>query len=235
MPLTECPGLSLQLYCCAFLEKYVVLCCGPEFTGFQWSWPGNHQPLHALVLVLKEIERNPMSEEVDVSCAIVNQVMALSAPEGGITGSGGGSMMRRPLTEGGSEAWDFIRRLRARVWTKLGLDPDITLTRDEVTTIVAQKMQAFEASGGKLDLRTPLPNDGGEESSDQQPLAALPATSTQLHTGTSVFSSPVPATGETYSTSLEEAAFDLGGVGPTPNINWEDWDQIFNTGQHGHL
>lgn len=181
-----------------------------------------------------------MSEEVDVSCAIVNQVMALSAPEGGITGSGGGSMMQRPLTEGGAEAWDFIRRLRARVWTKLGLDPDLTLTRDEVTSIVAQKMQAFEASGGKLELRTPLPSDGGEESPDQHPLDPPPANATSTQpgagagTGTSVLSSAVPNAEETHR-NLDELAFDLGGAGPTPNINWEDWDQIFNTGRDGHL
>ncbi|ETI20750.1 hypothetical protein G647_07092 [Cladophialophora carrionii CBS 160.54] len=216
---------NLQLYCCAFLEQYIILCCAQDFIRFHWSWPGNHQPLHALMLVLKEVERNPAGAEVEISCTVIDQTMALCAPEGGITASGNGAMMHRPLNEGGAEAWDLIRRLRARVWTKIGRDPEVILTRDDVESIVAQKLQAFKASGGILDLRTPLPSDVTGQF-EQQPMAQ-PATS--LHSGTSSFTTPLPDVAGDPG-QFDQYTFGLGGGRPTPNINWDDWDQVFNTG-----
>lgn len=225
---------SLQLHCCAFLEQFVIISCAEDFVRFHWSWPGNHQPLHALMLVLKEVERNPTSAEAAVSCMIVDQIMALCAPDGGITSSAGwNNMMHRPLTEGGAEAWDFIWRLRARVWTKVGLDPNVILTREEVCVVVAQKMAAFKKAGGKLDLQTPvqqqlLSHDDENDGSGEQPSAqaqfgvpAQPDAPSLVHSG--------------LGQGVEEDPFDhrltfsLGGTGPTPNINWEEWDSIFNS------
>jgi hypothetical protein len=176
------------------------------------------------MLVLKEVERNPVGAEVEISCTVIDQTMALCAPEGGITASGNGAMMQRPLTAGGAEAWDLIRRLRTRVWTKIGRDPDVILTRDDVESIVAQKLQAFKASGGILDLRTPLPNDVTGQF--EQPTAQ---STTSPQPGTSFFASPLLGAAVDPG-QFDHYTFGLGGGRPTPNINWEDWDQVFNTG-----
>ncbi|KAI1611053.1 fungal-specific transcription factor domain-containing protein [Exophiala viscosa] len=202
---------NLQVHCCAFLEKYVVLACAGDFGRFQWAWPGNHQPLHAMMMVLKGIERDPAGQDVRISCTIIDEVMALCSPEGGITGSDGSSMTPRPLTEGGAEAWDLVRRLRARVWLTVGLDPDIALTREEVCASVSLKMEGFKATG-QMHLGTPLrleSSSGIEVSGPRQP-------------GPSVVESQSALFDHDLTTTL-------GGGGATPNINWEDWDEMFTT------
>lgn len=176
------------------------------------------------MLVLKELERNPSGAEVEISCNIIEQTMALCLREGGITAGGDGATVQRPLTEGGGEAWDFIRRLRSRVWTKIGLDPDVILTREDVSTFVAERMQHFKDSGGSLDLRTPLPRD---VTGQLEEIRAQSGTTT--HGQTSMLSSPGPGANAGQG-QFEHYTFGQSGV-PTPNINWEDWDQIFNTGQ----
>ena len=183
------------------------------------------------MMLLKEFERNPHSPEAEISRNVIDQTMALCSPDGGITGSDGWNITPRPLTEGGAEAWDLIRRLRARVWAKAGLDPDIILTRDEVKAIVAEKMESFKSSG-TLDLRTPplLWPPAQRASQSQLEVPSLDSGhpgSTRTGFGPSSRSDHL----NLFATVQEqELTTGLGGAGPTPNFNWEEWDSIFNAG-----
>jgi hypothetical protein len=76
----------------------------------------NHQPLHGVMIVLKEVERDPIGADAPMSRAVIDQTMALCGPDGGVTGMQDDEVMSRPLKEGGQEAWDLITRLRSRAW-----------------------------------------------------------------------------------------------------------------------
>ena len=130
----------------AFLQKFLLIVCTEEFQRFQWSWPGNHQPLHAIMVLLKKVERDPFGPDAETFREVVDQAIALCTEDGGIGGSEGGSAMLRPLTEGGQEAWNFVRRLHDVAWTKAGLDPDVVMTREDVVWLVTRKGEATTAS-----------------------------------------------------------------------------------------
>ena len=76
----------------------------------------NHQPLHGIMILLKEVERDPIGPDAPMSRAVIDQTMALCGPDGGVTGMQDDEVMSRPLKEGGQEAWDLITRLRSRAW-----------------------------------------------------------------------------------------------------------------------
>lgn len=42
---------SALRHCHGFMEKFIQLATDPDFQPFQWSWPGNHQPMHATMYV----------------------------------------------------------------------------------------------------------------------------------------------------------------------------------------
>ncbi|KUJ13630.1 uncharacterized protein LY89DRAFT_785273 [Mollisia scopiformis] len=129
-----------------YLQKFLFIACAKDFQWFQWAWPGNHQPLHAIMILLKEVEQNPFGPDSELSRNIVDQAFALCNIDGGISGNEQGNIMPRPLTEGGQEAWEFIRRLRARAWIKAGLDPDLIMTREDVLKVLERQLEAMKLS-----------------------------------------------------------------------------------------
>ncbi|KAK5699664.1 hypothetical protein LTR97_005793 [Elasticomyces elasticus] len=104
-----------------------------EFRNFQWSWPGIHQPLHAIMLLLIDLVQSSDTDTASASRRSVDICFALFGPHGGIVGGGTGSdkLMERPLTEGGQEAWEYFRRLRTQAWQKAGIDPAVVWTREQ--------------------------------------------------------------------------------------------------------
>ena len=119
-----------------------------EFKRFHWAWPGNHQPLQAIVLLLKEIDSNPNGHETQASCFIIDETIALCGPDGGVSGLLDGGLSPRPLTEGGQEAWSLIKRLRATAWIKAGLDPDVLPLREDVKAASQVRLNEMISSGG---------------------------------------------------------------------------------------
>jgi hypothetical protein len=113
----------------------------PDFKNFQWSWPGNHQPLHAIMILLLDLVQTPDGENAQESRRAIDVAFALCGPNGGIVAGGGAAdrLMKRPLTEGGQEAWVYFRRLRAKAWQKAGLDPDIVWTRAQAVQYCNQQ------------------------------------------------------------------------------------------------
>lgn len=121
----------------SFLEKcrtYVLKCASiaacPQFDRFHWSWPGNHQPIHALATLLVDLIQDPHSEHAEKYREAVNIVFAMLGPTGGLLPETKlDTPGPRPLTEGGEEVWLFIRRLRSKAWRCADIDPGIVWTR----------------------------------------------------------------------------------------------------------
>ncbi|MCJ1419820.1 hypothetical protein MMC32_006176 [Xylographa parallela] len=112
-------------YCHNYMKNFLELATNPVFQPFQWAWPGGHQPMHAVMIMLVDLYERPNSDEAEVSRSYIDRTFKQAAPEGGITAEEGGIPVQRPLREGGQEAWTMLRRLRERAWQKAGLDPDI--------------------------------------------------------------------------------------------------------------
>lgn len=105
------------------MEKFISLATDPDFQPFHWSWPGNHQPMHATMIMLIDLYERPYSPEAPKSRAFIDKIFSLTGPDGGVVGGEDGISTQRPLKDGGREAWDMIRRLRQQAWQKAGLDP----------------------------------------------------------------------------------------------------------------
>ncbi|KAL4879423.1 fungal-specific transcription factor domain-containing protein [Aspergillus karnatakaensis] len=114
---------SALRHCHGFMEKFISLATDPDFQPFQWSWPGNHQPMHATMIMLIDLYERPYSPEAPRSRAFIDKIFSLTGPDGGVVGGEDGISTSRPLKDGGREAWDMIRRLRQQAWQKAGLDP----------------------------------------------------------------------------------------------------------------
>lgn len=105
------------------MEKFISLASDPDFQPFQWSWPGNHQPMHATMVMLIDLYERPHSPDAPKSRGFIDKIFSLTGPDGGVVGGEDGISTQRPLKDGGREAWDMIRRLRHKAWQKAGLDP----------------------------------------------------------------------------------------------------------------
>ncbi|KAK2751104.1 hypothetical protein FQN57_000179 [Myotisia sp. PD_48] len=115
-------------HCHGFMEKFVLLATDPDFQPFQWSWPGNHQPMHATMIMLIDLYERPTSPEAPKSRAFIDKIFSLSGPDGGVVGDEDGVTTSRPLKDGGRQAWDMMRRLREKAWQKAGLNPQLLWT-----------------------------------------------------------------------------------------------------------
>ncbi|PGH03182.1 hypothetical protein GX51_04217 [Blastomyces parvus] len=115
-------------HCHGFMEKFILLATDPDFQPFQWSWPGNHQPMHATMIMLIDLYERPQTAEAPKSRAFIDKIFSLSGPDGGVVGGEDGISTSRPLRDGGREAWDMLRRLREKAWLKAGLDPSVLWT-----------------------------------------------------------------------------------------------------------
>lgn len=95
--------------------------------------------------MLIDLFERPHSVEAPRSRAFIDQIFALSGPDGGIVHGEDGVSVQRPLREGGREAWDMLRRLRQKAWQKAGLDPDVLWTeKAQMSLGVAQEPSSGE-------------------------------------------------------------------------------------------
>jgi hypothetical protein len=119
----------------SYFRKFISLADDPAMAAFRWSWAGTAQPMHAAIILLVDLYERPRSVEAARSRALIDQVFALSAPEAGIVGGGNGATYQRPFREGGSDAWELLRNLRATAWRKAGLEPNFLWTENQQITI----------------------------------------------------------------------------------------------------
>ena len=131
----------------------------------------NHQPLHAIMVLLTEVDKFPFSPEAESCRFVIDEAFALCGPEGGMTGTRGRAGPSRPLSEGGKESWDLMNRLRTRAWKKAGLDPHAMVSLPFPTRL-SWRRQIY--AHGTL-IRTPLipfPYSGVETMSLHSPSSA---------------------------------------------------------------
>ncbi|KAJ5509937.1 hypothetical protein N7453_002040 [Penicillium expansum] len=151
---------SALRHCHGFMEKFIQLATDPDFQPFHWSWPGNHQPMHATMIMLIDLYERPYSPEASRSRAFIDSILALSGPDGGVVGGEDGVSTQRPLKDGGREAWDMIRRLRQKAWQKAGLNPRMLWTEQD-------QIQAGIASPDlQVQHRPTIPQHTTPQSSD---------------------------------------------------------------------
>lgn len=115
----------------AYLRKFISLARDPSLEPFRWTWPGTAQPMHAAIILLVDLYERPQSIEAARSRALIDEVFALSAPEFGIVGTPNSVSAQRPFREGGGDAWEMLRNLRASAWRKAGIDPNVLWTQDQ--------------------------------------------------------------------------------------------------------
>lgn len=118
-------------HCSAFFRKFISLATDPTLEPFRWNWPGTAQSMHAAIVLLVDLYERPFSVEAARSRTLIDQVFSLSAPENGIIGGPDGVSAQRPMREGGADAWEMLRNLRASAWKKAGLDPDVLWTEEQ--------------------------------------------------------------------------------------------------------
>ncbi|KAF2436271.1 hypothetical protein EJ08DRAFT_232821 [Tothia fuscella] len=118
-------------HCQGFLLKTAYLACNTEFTLFQWSWPGNHQPLHAMMLILQFLIDSPHSTLASDCRNAVDFVLALYEDGFGLVAGGGEPKQSRRIAQGGTEAWKFFFRQRKQAWEAAGLNPSQLWSRRE--------------------------------------------------------------------------------------------------------
>lgn len=115
----------------AYFRKFISLAKDSSLETFRWTWPGTAQPMHAAIILLVDVYERPQSVEAARSRALIDEVFALSAPSSGIVGGPNGASSQRPFREGGGDAWEMLRNLRASAWSKAGLDPNVLWTQSQ--------------------------------------------------------------------------------------------------------
>lgn len=148
-------------HCHGFMEKFIALATDPDFQPFQWSWPGNHQPMHATMIMLIDLYERPSSPEALRSRAFIDKIFSISGPDGGVVGGEDGVTTARPLKDGGREAWDMMRRLREKAWQKAGLNPQQLWTEQAqiqagVAHSAKRATQRSSHARRSIDTATPL-------------------------------------------------------------------------------
>ncbi|CAG8108925.1 unnamed protein product [Penicillium salamii] len=158
---------SALRHCHGFMKKFIQLATDPDFQPFHWSWPGNHQPMHATMIMLIDLYERPYSPEASKSRALIDRILALSGPDGGVVGGEDGISTQRPLKDGGREAWDMIRRLRQKAWQKAGLNPRMLWTeKDQIDAGLASLTDHHTDDESRRDIA----NDSNQPSlSNHQP------------------------------------------------------------------
>ncbi|KAF2092461.1 hypothetical protein NA57DRAFT_82315 [Rhizodiscina lignyota] len=224
---------SIIDYSRSYIMKFIYLAVDIDFRPFQWAWPGKYQPLHAIMILIREVDKDPYGPGSRDAREIVDEAMALCDPDGsGITYFDGSKLLGRPLTEGGHEAWELIWRLRARAWTKANVDPDVLFTREEVLE------RAKERASRQIGFA-----EGEDESERQARLAA------QRERGIAILEGRIPgpseeARAQSVATSIgaapslgqtSQADLIVPGGGPTPNIDWAEWENMFSGQEGGDL
>lgn len=107
----------------------------------------NHQPLHAIVVLLNEVSTTQDSQTSEKIRNVIDVIFALANENAGLCSNVSQHTERnaRVLHEGGSEVWRFLKRLRARAWRKRNWDPGNGLSREQATTLC----QSWFASDGQ--------------------------------------------------------------------------------------
>ncbi|QQK47238.1 Fungal transcriptional regulatory protein, N-terminal [Penicillium digitatum] len=224
---------SALRHCYAFMEKFIRLATDPDFQPFQWGWPGNHQPMHAMMIILIDLYERPYSPESSVSRGFVDRILSLSGPDGGVVSGGDDIFTQRPLRHGGREAWGMIRRLRQKAWQKAGLSPQLPRTGQAWPTEFdfANAPNFKSKSSATVDAPAPSAAVTAALSCDKafapdlifarSSAATIPTHQSPVTSSTVNFLDPAD---QSLLPDAESAPFPID---PSLNFDWDEWDYIF--------
>ena len=161
--------------------------------------------------MLKYLDCDPTATDAVAIRNFIDETIALCDADGGVNRSieGGADIRRRPLTEGGREAWELIRRLRAGIFLKIGLDPDILPTRDQVVDSAWRRLEIMEMSPNML-LK-------GDEPIPHDTISTIANDSLRF--------SPFPVA-ESYAVTDLIGEFTTST--PSLSVDWNEWDALFS-------
>ncbi|KGO46689.1 Signal recognition particle, SRP19 subunit [Penicillium expansum] len=225
---------SALRHCYAFMEKFIRLATDPDFQPFQWGWPGNHQPMHAMMIILIDLYERPYSPEASMSRGFVDQILSLSGPDGGVVSGGDDIFTRRPLRNGGREAWGMIRRLRQKAWQKAGLNPQLPWmaqdwpTESEFANAPYFKSMSFAtvaAPTTRAAATTALSRDRAfapDLAFAHSSAATIPTQQSLVDSSTVKF---LDTAGQNIMTASEPSVPFMTDL--SLNFDWGEWDNVF--------
>lgn len=120
--------LSAMMYCREYLHRFLMLTQRDDFQPWHWCWPGQHQPLHSIMVLIQDLEECPSGPLARQTRRLVDLALTMTGQaedNGGIMSQENGDPDFRPLQDGGHEAWKFVRMARDKCWERAGLDPDV--------------------------------------------------------------------------------------------------------------
>ncbi|CZR63089.1 uncharacterized protein PAC_12986 [Phialocephala subalpina] len=149
--------------CRRYLHTFLSITQSHAFQPWHWCWPGQHQPLHSIMTLLLDLSQNPSSPTAKSTRQLIDMAIFMCGPQEnhGIQSSEDWQVDGRPLGVSGSKAWEFIRRVRERVWIARGLDPGILNCPERVEDIDMEGMgeSQTEVQGGvEVDMGMEDPN-----------------------------------------------------------------------------
>lgn len=121
--------------------KVAYISSNMDFELFHWSWPGNHQPLHAMIIVLHFLIDHPSAQAADECRRAIDFILALHEKSHGLVAGSHRPAPTRPVSQEASESWALLLRLRTRAWAAAGLDPEVLWTRQEAASICLEEMK----------------------------------------------------------------------------------------------
>lgn len=112
---------SHMMYCREYLHRFLRLPQCHRFQQWYWCWPGQHQPLYSIMALIQELEDHPFDAHAEETRRLIGLAIDMCGHQsnGGIVATEEGDPIPRPLHEGGTEAWTFIRRASERAWVSL--------------------------------------------------------------------------------------------------------------------
>lgn len=127
-----------MMYPREYLYRFLRLTQNQSFEPFHWCWPGQNQPLFSIMALIQHLEDCPEDSLAVDTRRLIDLAILMSTSqhnEGIVASDENGERGRRPLREGGTHAWLFIRQAREKVWTKLGMDPQVLNCPNDVRHI----------------------------------------------------------------------------------------------------
>lgn len=169
-----------------------------------------------------------------MSRGFVDQILSLSGPDGGVVSGGDDIFTRRPLRNGGREAWGMIRRLRQKAWQKAGLNPQLPWmaqdwpTESEFANAPYFKSMSFAtvaAPTTRAAATTALSRDRAfapDLAFAHSSAATIPTQQSLVDSSTVKF---LDTAGQNIMTASEPSVPFMTDL--SLNFDWGEWDNVF--------
>lgn len=132
---------SVAHHCRELITAYTSLVLNRDFVPMPWSWLDIYQPLNALMILINEVDPEVQAPKATLSREVVEEFLGLCGHQGGVVSNEGERVNPGPLTDACVEAWDSVYRLRAQVWRRAGLDPNVFWPREDVIARVRRRIE----------------------------------------------------------------------------------------------